>query len=117
MGGDHAPKAPVAGALEALAEINGAHTIQLVGRASVIEEQLGAQNASADARKHIEIVDAPDVVEMTDKPTDVRKKPNSSMWVGLKIQTEGKSDAFISAGNTRSEEHTSELQSRRDLVC
>jgi glycerol-3-phosphate acyltransferase PlsX len=37
---------------------------------------------------------------MTDKPTDVRKKPNSSMMLGLKIQAEGKSDAFVSAGNT-----------------
>jgi glycerol-3-phosphate acyltransferase PlsX len=100
MGGDHAPKAPVAGALEALAELDAAHSIQLVGRKQVIEEQLAGLNASGDARKRIEIIDAPDVIEMTDKPTDVRKKPNSSMWLGLKIQAEGKSEAFISAGNT-----------------
>jgi glycerol-3-phosphate acyltransferase PlsX len=100
MGGDHAPKAPIAGALEALAEIDKSHSIQLVGRAAAIEEHLATLNASADARTHIEIVDAPDVVEMTDKPTDIRKKPNSSMWVGLKLQADGKSDAFISAGNT-----------------
>jgi glycerol-3-phosphate acyltransferase PlsX len=48
----------------------------------------------------VEIVDAPDVIEMTDKPTAVRGKPNSSMMVGLKLQSEGKSDAFVSAGNT-----------------
>jgi glycerol-3-phosphate acyltransferase PlsX len=37
---------------------------------------------------------------MTDKPTDVRKKPNSSMMVGLKLQADGKSEGFVSAGNT-----------------
>lgn len=101
MGGDHAPQAPLAGALEALAELDPAHSIQLVGRRASIEEHLDRlAGASGSQRKRIEIVDAPDVVEMTDKPTDVRKKPNSSMMVGLKLQSDGKSDAFVSAGNT-----------------
>jgi glycerol-3-phosphate acyltransferase PlsX len=100
MGGDHAPQAPVAGALEALAELDAAHSIQLVGKTAVIEEQLAQLAGANGARGRIEIIEAPDVVEMTDKPTDVRKKPNSSMVVGLKLQAEGKSDAFVSAGNT-----------------
>ena len=99
MGGDHAPRAPVAGALEALAELDSAHSIQLVGRRADIEAQLTALGAS-NGHARLEIVDAPDVIEMADKPTDVRKKPNSSMMLGLKIQAEGKSDAFVSAGNT-----------------
>src|SRR4029079_19731449 len=38
---------------------------------------------------------------MTDKPAAaVRGKPNSSMLVGLKLQADGQSDAFVSAGNT-----------------
>ena len=38
---------------------------------------------------------------MTDKPgAAVRGKPNSSMVVGLRLQAEGQSDAFVSAGNT-----------------
>ena len=41
------------------------------------------------------------MIEMSDKPTAaLRSKPNSSMVVGLRLQTEGRSDAFISAGNT-----------------
>jgi glycerol-3-phosphate acyltransferase PlsX len=101
MGGDHAPEAPVAGALEALAELDPTHSIQLVGQREPIEEQLGRLAGTAGAhRKRIEIIEAADVVEMTDKPTDVRKKPNSSMMVGLKLQSEGQSDAFVSAGNT-----------------
>jgi len=101
MGGDHAPQAPLAGALEALAELDAGHSIQLVGRRASIEEHLDRlAGVSSSQRKRLEIVDAPDVVEMTDKPTDVRKKPNSSMMVGLKLQSDGRSDAFVSAGNT-----------------
>jgi len=106
MGGDFAPKATISGALLALQELDGAHTVQLVGQTSVIESQLdgqlsGEHKAAANARKRIEVVEAPDVIEMSEKPTaGLRKKPNSSMIVGLRLQTEGKSDAFVSAGNT-----------------
>ena len=100
MGGDHAPRAPLAGAVEALAELDAAHTIQLVGRKAVVADHLQQLNVSPATLARVEIVDAPDVVEMTDKPTDVRKKPNSSMMIGLKLQADGQSDAFVSAGNT-----------------
>jgi len=101
MGGDHAPEAPVAGALEALAELDSQHTIQLIGKRDTIEQQLDRLGVSSDGnRRRLEVVEAPDVIEMTDKPTDVRKKPNSSMVIGLKLQPEGKSDGFVSAGNT-----------------
>jgi phosphate acyltransferase len=101
MGGDHAPQAPVAGAFEALAELDSAHTVQLVGRRAAIEEELDRLDASSNGqRKRLEIVDAPDVIEMADKPTAVRGKPNSSMMVGLKLQADDGSDAFVSAGNT-----------------
>ena len=106
MGGDFAPQATVAGALLALAELDPAHTIQLVGQTAVVEAQLrtllkGEFAAHASQRNRVSIIDAPDVVEMTDKPsTVVRGKPNSSMAVGLRLQTEGASDAFVSAGST-----------------
>jgi phosphate acyltransferase len=52
-------------------------------------------------RDRLSIIEAPDVIEMTEKPSAaVRGKPNSSMMIGLRLQTEGKSDAFVSAGNT-----------------
>ena len=106
MGGDFAPRAPVAGALHALAEIGASHTVQLVGRQAVIERELetllgGELSELASLRAQIEVVDAPDVVEPGDRPSAViRGKPNSSMGVGLRLQTEGRSDAFVSAGNT-----------------
>src|SRR5689334_2714968 len=107
MGGDFAPRATVAGALLALSELDSAHSIQLVGRTAVINEQLAALfddgqfSAMRSHRERIAIVDAPDVIEMTDKPgTAVRGKPKSSMIVGLKLQADGNSEAFVSAGNT-----------------
>jgi len=107
MGGDFAPQATVAGALLALAELDPAHSIQLVGRTAVVEGQLRAlldsgQFGVADThRDRLSIVEAPEAIEMTEKPSAaVRGKPNSSMVLGLRLQSEGKSDAFVSAGNT-----------------
>jgi glycerol-3-phosphate acyltransferase PlsX len=109
MGGDFAPRATVAGALHALAELDATHTIQLVGRSKVIEELLrdllggefAGQATRGVRRERLEVVEAPDVIEMTDKPgAAVRGKPNSSMILGLRLQAEGRSEAFVSAGNT-----------------
>ena len=106
MGGDFAPKAAIAGALLALQELDAAHTVQLVGQTAVIESQLasllaGELSQARGVRDRITIVEAPDTIEMSDKPTSaLRKKPNSSMVVGTRLQVDGKSDAFVSAGNT-----------------
>lgn len=106
MGGDFAPQATVSGALLALAELDSAHTIQLVGPTATVEAELNRQTAGEHRelsahRKRIEIIEAPDVIGMNDKPgAAIRGKPNSSMVVGLKLQSAGKSDAFVSAGNT-----------------
>ncbi len=106
MGGDLAPTATIAGALLALQELAPEHSIQLVGRPDVIRAELDAQLSAASAAvreqaDRLSIVEAADVIEMTDKPSvAIRGKPNSSMAVGLRLQVEGQSDAFVSAGNT-----------------
>ncbi|HUR92100.1 MAG TPA: phosphate acyltransferase PlsX [Gemmatimonadaceae bacterium] len=106
MGGDFAPRAPVAGALQALRASDGDLAIQLVGRTTAITTELdsllkGEMAADAKHRDRIEIVEAPEVIEMSDKPSAViRGKPNNSMSAGLKLQLESRSDAFVSAGNT-----------------
>jgi glycerol-3-phosphate acyltransferase PlsX len=105
MGGDFAPRATVTGALLALAERPAGLTVQLVGRAAVVERALddalaGELAALAAHRDRVTIIDAPDVIEMSDRPTAVRSKPKSSMMVGLRLQADGQSDAFVSAGNT-----------------
>jgi glycerol-3-phosphate acyltransferase PlsX len=92
--------------LLALREFGAAHTIQLVGREDVIRTELARLTAIefadvAAASAGIEVVHAPDVIAMTDKPSvAIRGKQQSSMVVGLRLQAEGHSDAFVSAGNT-----------------
>lgn len=106
MGGDHAPVAPVAGALLALADLPDEHRVQLVGDPTVIQQTLatlvaGEYAAHAAQVRRIDVVPAQDVIEMSEKPSAaLRGKPNSSMHVGLRLQADGKSDGFVSAGNT-----------------
>lgn len=98
MGGDNAPMAPVLGAIEA-ANTYGSQ-ITLVGRGEEILNVL-RQNGVETLPEGVEIANAEDVVDMHDDPANViRKKPNSSMVVGLKMLAEGQGDAFISAGST-----------------
>src|SRR5687768_3336179 len=106
MGGDFAPQATIAGALYALDELDKSHSVQLVGQTSVIERELAVSLSGelahcAHVRDRIEIVKAPDLVDMDDKPTvALRKKPNNPMAVGIKLQLDGLSDGFVSAGST-----------------
>ena len=106
MGGDHAPRAPIAAALMAATELGAGHQLQLVGRGDLIRVELSEQLLAApaflvEAASRFEIIEAAEVIEMTDKPSvAIRGKPNSSMTIGIKHHAEGKSDAFVSAGNT-----------------
>lgn len=99
MGGDRAPEAEIAGVVQALAGLPGGFVVQLVGRPDAIEAEL-AKHPQAD-RSRLEIHEAADVIGMNEKPlAAVRRKPKSSIVVGLTLQKQGRSDAFLSAGNT-----------------
>ena len=98
MGGDHAPEAPVLGAIDA-AKTFGTQ-ITLVGRGEAI---LGVmrEHGIETLPEGMEIANADDVVDMHDDPGSViHKRKNSSMVVGLKMLAEGQGDAFVSAGST-----------------
>ena len=98
MGGDHAPEAPVLGALQAAKDFNA--QITLVGKGEEILEAM-RRNGISDLPAGVEIANADDVVDMHDDPASViHKRKNSSMVVGLKMLAEGQGDAFISAGST-----------------
>ncbi len=98
MGGDHAPEAPVMGAVQAAKDFNA--QITLVGKGDQILEVM-RKNGIADLPAGIEIANAEEVVDMHDDPANViRKKKNSSMVVGLKMVADGEGDAFVSAGST-----------------
>ena len=98
MGGDHAPEAPVLGAIEA-AKTWGSQ-ITLVGRGEEILAVM-KKHGIETLPDGMEIAHADDVVDMHDDPAKVvRKRKNSSMIVGLKMLAEDQGDAFVSAGST-----------------
>jgi phosphate acyltransferase len=99
MGGDSAPQAEIDGVIQALTTLPGKFVIQLVGRSDVIQAEL-AKYSSVD-HSRLELHEAADVIGMDEKPlAAVRRKPKSSIVVGLSLQKAGRSDAFVSAGNT-----------------
>lgn len=99
MGGDNAPEAEVEGAALALAELPPTFMIQLVGRTADIEQSLARHTDIP--RQRLQVIDAPEVVGMGEKPlAALKSKPKSSISIGLTLQKNDKSDAFISAGNT-----------------
>ncbi|THF81331.1 phosphate acyltransferase PlsX [Cohnella fermenti] len=95
MGGDHAPQAPVEGALAAAKEWPDT-TLLLVGKPDAIKAHLGDNPPS-----NITVVEALEKIEADDEPVRaVRRKANSSMVVAGRLVKEGEADAMISAGNT-----------------
>ncbi len=97
MGGDNAPQAPVQGAVDA---VNARSDIKvfLVGQEDVIREQLAQYTYSEE---QIEVVDAPEVIEMAEPPVvAIRRKKNSSMVVGMNLVKNKEADAFVSAGSS-----------------
>lgn len=98
MGGDNAPKEIVRGAMLANQEFGV--DITLVGRGEVILQAL-KDDGVTDLPHGVEIAHAEQEVTMEDKAaTIVKEKPNSSMVIALKLLSEGKGDAFITAGST-----------------
>ena len=99
MGSDQAPQAELEGVAQALRELPPTFRVQLVGRTADIEA--GLRQVEIVDRARVDVVEAPEVVGMGEKPLQaVRGKPHSSIAVGLGLQKQGASDAFISAGNT-----------------
>jgi phosphate acyltransferase len=85
MGGDRGPDEIVAGAGDAASD-----TVQ-----PVIVGPRGLDT------RGLELIEAPDVIAMDEKPTDaVRGKPNSSLVAACRAVGERQADAVVSAGNT-----------------
>jgi glycerol-3-phosphate acyltransferase PlsX len=96
MGGDHAPRAEVEGAILAARELDV--RIVLVGVESVVKQELSRHKIRGLA---IEIVNATEIITMTDSPSQAfRRKKDSSMHVAAKLVRDGKADAFVTTGNT-----------------
>jgi glycerol-3-phosphate acyltransferase PlsX len=96
MGSDTHPAPEVHAALEAY-KLWG-EPIILVGLKAELEALVADIGGGPNA---VEIVHAPEVLKMTDKPArTARGKAETSMAVGIDLLKEGKADAFVTAGNT-----------------
>ncbi len=91
MGGDHAPKEIVAGAVRASEELDV--DILLVGDRPSIEGCLQHHQPSPN----IEIVDAEGAIEMHEGISELRRKPKASINVSMDLVRKNRADAVISA--------------------
>ena len=107
MGGDFAPKQIIIGAVEAACATDDVKVL-LVGQMAAIQKAVDRFSKDrkvlfqrAVEKGVLEIVHAPDSVEMDDIPVEaVRKKKDCSINVAMRLVKEGRADAFVSAGNS-----------------
>ncbi len=94
MGGDYAPEEIVKGCLLAYKEL-GLESI-LVGDEERIKSILKREGFKGE----LEVVHAPEVIQMNEPPSNVLKKKQSSLFVAGKLVRDGLADGLVSAGNT-----------------
>jgi len=98
MGGDYAPLEAIKG-VKAYLDENGENvSVVMIGD----QEQLLhlAEEHGLDKARY-SLVHAPQVIDMHEHPTKaLKEKPGSSIATGFHLLASGKTDAFISAGNT-----------------
>ncbi len=99
MGTDRHPTVEVEGTVAALDDLPASTHVVLVGD----EARIGAELDRLGARglDRISVVHAPERIGPEESPaTAVRRKPESSIVVGLNLQRTGEAEAFVSAGST-----------------
>ncbi len=98
MGGDHAPRNCVDGAVLALREYPHLEKLFLVGDEAQVRAELD-RNGCSDSR--VEIVHTTQVVEMHESPVDsVRRKKDSSISRAVDLVKNRAAEAVVSAGHT-----------------
>ncbi len=95
MGGDQAPEAIVSGAVAAVRELRV--DVVLVGPEARVREELSRHRGAPP----LEIVDAPEVIEMHESPAmALRRKRRASIVVAVDLLRERRVDAVVTAGHT-----------------
>jgi len=94
MGGDHAPREVVAGAVEAAGRID--MEILLVGD----EAQIQAELERHPSVPHITVHHAEEVIDMGASPRTVLQKQNASINVATRLVREQAASAVVTAGDT-----------------
>jgi len=96
MGGDHAPREIVAGAVQAAKELRV--EVLLVGPTDSIDRELHALGGPS---LPVRVVEAPEVIDMAEAPAmALRRKPRASIVIAVETLRRGEADAIVSAGNT-----------------
>jgi glycerol-3-phosphate acyltransferase PlsX len=97
MGGDNAPVEIVKGAVDAVSSREDIKVF-LVGQQEIVQEELAKYSYPEE---RIEVVDAPEVIEMAEPPVvAIRRKKQSSMVVAMNMVKQKEADAFVSAGSS-----------------
>ena len=97
LGGDHAPRPEVEGAIQAVQSYPV--KVLLVGQEDVVSRELEKHDGYRDLP--IQVVHATERVTMEDSPAKAaRAKKDSSMHVGSRLVVNGEAHGFVSAGNT-----------------
>jgi glycerol-3-phosphate acyltransferase PlsX len=98
MGGDFAPLEAVKGVHQYLSEQHNPSNLILIGNQTQLEKIIAEHSINPEK---IKIVHAEEVIEMHEHPTKaLKEKKQSSISIGFHLLASGKTDAFISAGNT-----------------
>lgn len=98
MGGDFAPLEAVKGVLQYLQTEEQPATLTLVGDQPQLDPLFAEYKIPGEK---IKIVHAEQVIDMHEHPTKaLKEKQKSSIAIGFHLLAKGKTDAFISAGNT-----------------
>jgi phosphate acyltransferase len=97
MGGDHAPKSEVEGAIQAAAELQV--NVVLVGQEDAVRSELAKYPEAANLP--ITVHHAAEIITMEDAAAKaVRGKKDSSIHVALRLVRDGLAQGVVSAGNT-----------------
>lgn len=96
MGGDRGPAVIVEGALAAARLLDV--EILLVGDATVLAGLVAGHPDGGTLP--VRLVDAPDVIAMSESAADVRRRPRASIRVAADLVASGEADALFSAGHT-----------------
>ena len=97
MGGDFAPEELVKGVRDYISEKAPAQ-LSLIGDEHLLVPLLNQYQVPAQAYR---VIPSTEVIGMNEHPLRaLKEKPNSSIAIGFGLLASGKTDAFISAGNT-----------------
>lgn len=95
MGGDLGPAATVAGAIEAASD---GLQVLLVGDQEVLRKEIESHGPTPST---LQITHASDSIGMGEQVArEIRRRRDSSIWVGMELVKSGEAQAFVSMGNT-----------------